>query len=344
MRLSFGSPYDAERLESRRIEREVRTVVGGVILHLELPGADPETIMVVREARAHLVHHRAAEHFVVRAAHKVAGEHVVVRADAGRHAVVGDAVIAVEYRSDAEPLTGTQHRVDAHDEVPALVNRCRVLCVVRRKLLTRRLIDDAVGQWQQIEHLLAHRVDAVLRDDVARKRLSRERIDDRLDRAVRHRESARSRPGVPRRSAGSSAARRSDGRRRRTPERRRRTAFFSARAAVDKSWNDDRAADAVTRDVDLEEWLLSPLLLAEVVVRVPFVATGVVPGRSLQLVRARLGDNPDQAARLAAVLGGVAVGDDGDFANRIEVRRDVRRAIAAFFPDRDAVNRRVLVE
>ena len=120
--------------------------------------------------------------------------------------------------------------------------------------------------------------------------------------------------------------------------------FLLARAAVEESRNHDRTADAVARDIDFEERLLCTLLFAEVVVRVPFVAPSVIPGRSLQLVRARLGDNADEAARLAAVLGGVAVGDDGDFANRIEVRRDVRRAIAAFFADRHAVNRRVLVE
>ena len=330
-------------LEPRRIEREVRTVVRRVIVHVERAGTDPEAVMVVREARAHLVDHRAAQHLAVRAAEEVAREHVVVRPDAGRHTVEGDAVVAIEYRSDAEPLTGAQHRVDAHDEVAALVDRRRVLCVVRGPLLTGRLVDDAVGQRQQIQHLLAHGVNPVLRDDVPRERLSRERIDDRLDCAVRH---ASLREVAP--SLGVCWQVRPQ--HRGWPDivdellREEEEQFLVGRAAVEKSRNDHGAADAVARNVDFKEWFLRPLLLAEVVVRVPFVATGVVPGRSLQLVRARLGDNPDQAARLAAVLGGVAVGDDGDFADRIEVRRHVRRAIAAFFADRHTVNRRVLVE
>ena len=40
----------------------------------------------------------------------------------------------------------------------------------------------------------------------------------------------------------------------------------------------------------------------------------------------------------------VAARDDVHFTDRVDVRGDVRRAVAAFFADRHAVNRRVLVE
>jgi hypothetical protein len=42
-----------------------------------------------------------------------------------------------------------------------------------------------LGSWQQVEHLLAHRVNPILRDDVPRERLPGQRIDDGLDRPVR---------------------------------------------------------------------------------------------------------------------------------------------------------------
>ena len=102
-------------------------------------------------------------------ADEIPGEHVVHRADSGCDAVERDVVVAVEHRPHADALARAQHRVDARHEVRPLVNRLHVLRVVRSPLLARLLVDDAVGHRQQIEHLLAHRTDAILRDDVSRE-------------------------------------------------------------------------------------------------------------------------------------------------------------------------------
>src|SRR6185503_15307754 len=104
--------------------------------------------------------------------------------------------------------------------------------------------------------------------------------------------------------------------------------LLAALPAVDQLRNDDGPADAVPEDVHFEERLWRAGLLAEVVVGVPVVAARVIPARASQLVRPRLGDNLNEAARLTAIFRGVAAGDDGDFADRVDVRGDVRRAVA----------------
>jgi hypothetical protein len=71
----------------------------------------------------------------------------------------------------------------------------------------------------------------------------------------------------------------------------------------------------------------------------------MTPGMTigLQLAGARLGDDGDQTAVVAAVLRRVAVGDDLHFADRVHVEVDVGRAAAAFVDDVDAVDADVLV-
>ena len=117
-----------------------------------------------------------------------------------------------------------------------------------------------------------------------------------------------------------------------------------ARPAVDHLRDDDRAADAVAADVHFEERLRVARLLAEEVVLVPLVAAEVRPGRPAELVGARLGGDLHEPRRLPAMLGVVAARDHVHFTNRVDVRRHIRRARAAFFADRHAVNRRVLVQ
>ena len=125
--------------------------------------------------------------------------------------------------------------------------------------------------------------------------------------------------------------------------RREEEELLLARAAIEAGQN-DRAADAEARQVDAEERLVVVLLDAQIVVLVHPVAAAVVPGRALELVGARLGDHDDLAAGHPAVFRRVAAADDVDFRDRVDVRGDVRRAVAPLFADRNAVNRRVLVE
>src|SRR5262249_48727077 len=153
--------------------------------------------------------------------------------------------------------------------------------------------------------------EAVPRDDVARERLTRQRVDDRLDAAV----------GEPRIREVAVAF---GGRRQVGPDwhgrphvvrellRQEEIHLLLVRATVDEFRDDDRAADAVPVDVYLEVRLRRTGLLTQVVVRVPVLAPRVVPARALQLVGARLGDDLNQAARLPAVLRGVAARDDRD--------------------------------
>ncbi len=126
--------------------------------------------------------------------------------------------------------------------------------------------------------------------------------------------------------------------------RREEVELLLARAAVHHLRDDDRPADAVAADVHFEERLRIARLLAEEVVLVPLVAAEVRPAGPAELVGARLGGDLHEARRLPAVLGVVAARDHVHFTNRVDVRGHVRRARAAFFADRHAVNRGVLVE
>ena len=65
-------------------------------------------------------------------------------------------------------------------------------------------------------------------------------------------------------------------------------------------------------------------------------------GRAVKLIGARLGDDVDDAGRIAAVLGGVVVGDDAEFLDRFRIRRGIagaaqaRRVVAAIELEVDA--------
>src|SRR5439155_23779952 len=102
-------------------------------------------------------------------------------------------------------------------------------------------------------------------------------------------------------------------------------------------------ANAVARDVDPIERLRKVARLAEVVVRVEPVAPAVLPPRSFERTRAGLGDDADEAAIVAAIFGGVAVGDDLNFADGVHVQVDVRGAAAALVDDVEAFDAHILV-
>ena len=154
----------AERIQSRRIEAHVRAVEVRVVRVVQAARPHTEAPMVLRKACRDFVHHRVAQHLRVRARQQIPGEHVVHRADARRDAVVCRAVVTVEQRPHAEAVALVQHRIDARDEVHALVNRLRILRVVRGPLLASLLVEDAVGHRQQVEHPLAHWTDAIPRE------------------------------------------------------------------------------------------------------------------------------------------------------------------------------------
>ncbi len=313
---------------------------------------DPESVAVPRVADRHLVDERRAQHLRAAPGEDLARHGVVGRAQAWREAIVADVVFAILDQPEAATDAIVDDGVEAESGVRAAVKREVLIGRVRGVVLARRRVVDVVGHRQQVEHLLPQRVDAPIdatwnagtrqRNLIARERLARIRIDDRLERAL-----ARS-VGVAevglREVAGPLeggwVVHPCQGRRPQVigellrHEEERLAAFHHLR-------HDHRSADPIAGNVHVIERLAFVPFDPEVVVGVPLVAPHVVPGGSLEPVRSRFGGDDDQPAVAAAILRGEAIRYDLHFADRIDVRIH-HRVATELVDDTDAVDDDVL--
>ena len=326
---------DPRWVDSKR--RRVQAPVIEFVVRLVSPA-------IVRVPEVHFVHDGGLEYLRHRGRRQNPGRVLVHEPGARGNSVPAPIIVAVLHQFEGRASLIGQHRVHPQDVVRSAVQRRQIVRRIRGPFLTRGRVQDAVGSRQQVEHLLAQQADAISRNDVARERQPRERIDNRLDRAVRN-------PGLREvahllERGGHVGATGCCGPRIVRVFLRRKKVKLPASSlptAVDQPWNHYGPTHAVARDVDPIERLRQVARLAEVVVRVEPVAPAVVPPRSFERTRAGLGDDADEAAIVAAIFGGVAVGDDLHFADGVHVQVDVRRAAAAFVDDVEAIDAHVLV-
>ena len=329
-----------ERLDPWRVDAERLRVEGPIIEVVRRSEAPP----IVRVAEGHFVDERGLENLRHAARGENARRVLVDEAGAGRESIPTPVIVAILDEPRAPPRLLAPHLIDAEDVIRAAVERCEIVRGVRRPLLSRLWVEHAVRRRQQVEHLLAEQIDPVGGNHVPRERQACERVDDRLNRPVGD-------PGLGevshflerRRHVGAARCRRPrvvGVLLRAEEEQLLRRAFAPA---VDEARDDDRPADGVTRDVDPIKRLRKVARLAEVIVRIESIAPAVVPTRTFELTRPRLRDHADEAAVVAAVLRGIAVGQHLNLTDRVHVQVDEAGAAPALVDDVHAVNAQILV-